>query len=116
MGRPSLVGELTNYRFGGGTLFIPISGTLYHSRRQLIQELDRVPSQYLKKLTGTEEIWECRIRTQSNIYRIFSFFVDGDTLVLTHGYSKKSQKTDKKQIKRAQDYRRDYLARKRRSS
>jgi len=83
---------------------------------RLIQELDRVPSQYFKKLTGTEEIWECRIRTQSNTYRVFSFFAAGDTLVLTHGYSKKSQKTDKKQIKRAQDYRRDYLARKRRSS
>ena len=83
---------------------------------RLIQELDKIPSQYFKKLTGTEEIWECRVRTHSKTYRVFSFFLDGNTLVLTHGYSKKSQKTDKKQIKRAQDYRRDYLARKRRSS
>ena len=41
---------------------------------------------------------------------------DGDTLILTHGYSKKSQKTDAKQIKRAENYRQDYLARKRRPS
>ena len=80
---------------------------------RLIQELDKVPSQYFKKLTGSEEIWECRVQIQSKAYRIFSFFLDGDTLILTHGYSKKSQKTDAKQIKRAENYRRDYLARKR---
>jgi phage-related protein len=79
---------------------------------RLIEDLDRVPSQYFKKLTGTEEIWECRVRVHSKAYRVFSFFVDGNTLVLTHGYSKKSQKTDNRQIKRAERYRRDYLGRK----
>jgi len=83
---------------------------------RIIQELDKVPSQYFKKLTGTEEIWECRAQIQSKAYRIFSFFLDGDNLVLTHGYSKKSQKTDVKQIKKAEQYRRDYLFRKRRPS
>ena len=83
---------------------------------RLIQELDKIPSQYLKKLKGTEEIWECRIRAHSKAYRVFCFFLDGDTLVLTHGYSKKTQKTDSKQIKRAERYRRDYLSRKRRAS
>ncbi len=28
---------------------------------KLIQELDTVPIQYLKKLTATDEIWECRM-------------------------------------------------------
>ena len=83
---------------------------------RLIQELERVPSQYFKKLTGTEEIWECRVSIRSKSYRIFAFFFDGDTLVLTHGYSKKSQKTDVKEIKRAENYRRDYFDRKRRPS
>ena len=79
---------------------------------RVIQELDKVPSQFFKKLKGSEEIWECRIQIHSKAYRIFSFFFDGDTLVLTHGYSKKSQKIDVKQIKRAERYRRDYLAQK----
>ena len=83
---------------------------------RLIQELNKVPSQFFKKLTDSEEIWECRIQIRSKAYRIFSFFFDGDTLVLTHGYSKKSQRTDVKQIKRAEKYRRDYLAQKRRPS
>ena len=81
---------------------------------KLIEDLDRIPKEYLKKLRDTEEIWECRIRSGSNAYRVFSFFSRGDTLVLTHGYSKKSQKTDPRQIRKAENYRRDYLSRKKR--
>ena len=45
---------------------------------RLIQELDKVPSQFFKKLTDSEEIWECRIHIRSKAYRIFSFFFDGE--------------------------------------
>jgi phage-related protein len=83
---------------------------------KLIEELDRIPSQYFKKLTGTEDIWECRVKTKSKAIRIFAFFVNGDTLVLTHGYAKKSQRTDARQIKLAENYRRDYFLRSRRLS
>lgn len=79
---------------------------------KLIEDLDRVPKEYFKKLVNTEDIWECRVRIGSNAYRVFSFFFRGETLVLTHGYSKKSQKTDPRQIRKAKDYRRDFLSRK----
>jgi len=81
---------------------------------RLIEEMDRIPAEYLKKLRDTEEIWECRIKSGSNAYRIFSFFFRGDTLVLTHGYSKKSRKTDPRQIRKAEKLRRDYLSRRQR--
>ena len=81
---------------------------------KLIGELERIPSQYFKKLSGSDEIWECRVRTQSKAIRIFGFFINGDTLVLTHGYAKKSQRTDAREIKLAERYRNDYLKRKRR--
>ena len=80
---------------------------------KLIQELDRVPSQYFKKLAVSDEIWECRVRTQSKAIRIFGFFTNGDTLVLTHGYAKKSQRTDAREIRLAEKYRSDYLTRRR---
>lgn len=76
----------------------------------LIEDLDSVPSSYFKKLSGTEEIWECRISFGSNAYRIFCFFV-GNSVVLTHGFAKKSQKTPRTEIERAQAYRRDFLKR-----
>jgi len=80
---------------------------------KLIEELDRIPSQYFKKLTGTEKIWECRVKKTSEAIRIFGFFVNGGTLVLTHGYTKKTQRTDTRQIKLAENYRRDYFTRRR---
>jgi phage-related protein len=83
---------------------------------RLVQELDLVPSQYFKKLTGTEEIWECRVRSGSNTSRVFAFFSDPAALVLTHGYSKKTQKTDPRQIRKAEQSRRDHFTRKRRLS
>jgi len=78
---------------------------------RLIGRLDRVPITYLKKLVGTEEIWECRISTQRGIYRVFGFFVRGNKLILTHGYSKKTRRTDPREIRRAERYRQDYLDR-----
>ena len=77
----------------------------------LIEDLDIVPSTYFKKLTGAEEIWECRMQLGSDAYRIFCFFAGHSVVVLTHGLIKKTQKTPQKQIERAAAYRRDYLQR-----
>jgi phage-related protein len=78
---------------------------------QLLEDLEKIPVVFFKKLIGTEEIWECRIRYGSNIYRIFCFFDSHSVVVLTHGLVKKSQKTPRTEIERAESYRRDYLNR-----
>jgi len=80
----------------------------------LLEDLEIVPSAYFKKLSGTEEIWECRIQYGSNTYRIFCFFAGHSVVVLTHGLEKKSMKTPRKEIERAESYRRDYLNRRKR--
>jgi phage-related protein len=72
--------------------------------------MDRMPASYFKKLVGTEDIWECRIQFGSNAYRIFCFFID-NTVVLTHGFVEKSQRTPAHEIGRAAAYRRDFLRR-----
>jgi phage-related protein len=82
---------------------------------QILEDLERVPSVFFKKLTGTEEIWECRIQYGSNIYRIFCFFDSHSVVVLTHGLIKKTQKTPPQEIERAESYRRDYLTRREKS-
>ena len=78
---------------------------------RLLEEQDQIPARYFRKLQGSEEIWECRIQVGSNAYRIFCFFTTHSNLVLTHGILKKSQKTPRSEIRRAEVYRRDYLAR-----
>jgi len=77
----------------------------------LLVDLDVVPASYFKKLVNTEDIWECRVQFGSNAYRLFCFFVENSIVVLTHGISKKNQKTPKQEIERAEKYRRDYLRR-----
>ena len=56
-------------------------------------------------------IYELRAQFASNITRVLYFFIDGDTAVLTHGFVKKTQKTPPSEIKRAKNYREDYLSR-----
>ena len=75
---------------------------------QLISEIDRIPTTYLKKLKDTDNIWECRIKFGSDICRLFCFFHNGSIIVLTHGFMKKSQKIPKSEIGRAEQYKRDY--------
>jgi phage-related protein len=77
----------------------------------LLEDMDIVPSLYFKKLAGTDGIWECRIAYGSNVYRLFCFFAGHSVVVLTHGFVKKSQKTPRAEIERAETYRNDYLKR-----
>jgi phage-related protein len=78
---------------------------------KLIQELDTVPRQYLKKLSDTEEIWECRMVFGGNTYRILGFFNAGNQMILTHGFIKKTDKTPADEITRAERLKADHIRR-----
>ena len=77
----------------------------------ILEEFDRLPATYFKKLKDSEEIWECRIQLAPNIYRIFCFFDKESSVVLTHGIIKKTQKIPRNEIEKAEKYRREYLQR-----
>ena len=80
---------------------------------RLVEELDVVPRQYLKKLGNTDDIWEIRVQFGGNIFRLLGFF-DGTTLmILTNGFAKKSQKTPRQEIELATRRKNEYLSRKR---
>jgi len=78
---------------------------------KLLEDMELLPSTYFKKLTGSDGIWECRVQSGSNIYRIFCFFDTKSVVILTHGIIKKTQKTPKQEIERAETYKKDYLSR-----
>jgi phage-related protein len=78
---------------------------------KLLEDMEILPATYFKKLTGTNGIWECRIKYASNIYRIFCFFGTHSVVILTHGLIKKRQKTPKQEIERAESYKKDFLSR-----
>jgi phage-related protein len=77
----------------------------------LLEELDTLPSIYFKKLVNTDDIWEVRVSFGSDAYRIFCFFAGSSLVVLTHGLTKKTQKTPLREIERAESYKRQFLAR-----
>ena len=58
---------------------------------KLVEDLDRVPTQYFKKLVNTDELWEVRVRAGSNIFRLIGFFDGSSLVVLTHAFQKKTQ-------------------------
>ncbi|NQZ76072.1 MAG: type II toxin-antitoxin system RelE/ParE family toxin [Ekhidna sp.] len=82
---------------------------------ELIKQVDKVPEKFLKHLTGTNGLYEIRIEYQSNIYRVFCCFDDGQLVVLFNGFQKKTQKTPTKEIDRAQQLMKEYFENKNRS-
>lgn len=68
---------------------------------EIIETYERVPSNYLKSIKGTNGLYEARIKLGSNIWRVFCFFDEGKLVILLNGFTKKSQKTPKKEINKA---------------
>ena len=65
----------------------------------------RAGEPYVKHIEGS--LWELRPTTE----RIFFFYWVNDTFVLLHHFSKKTQKTPKKEIKKAMSNLEDFLKR-----
>lgn len=63
---------------------------------------------HVKKLTGTD-LWEIRILGQDNV-RVFYATVLSDTILLLHGFIKKSQSTPNKEIETALNRLKDWLS------
>jgi phage-related protein len=65
-------------------------------------------------------IWEFRTKYNRNYYRLLAFWDktnNEDTLVLaTHGIVKKSKKTPKSEIKKAEEIRREYFEQKKKNN
>jgi len=81
----------------------------------MIRIAERIPAKFFKHLSGTDGLFEIRIEFQSNIYRIFCCFDEGDLVVLFNGFQKKSQKTPKQEIDKALKLKEEYFELKKRS-
>ncbi|MGD0340067.1 MAG: type II toxin-antitoxin system RelE/ParE family toxin [Bacteroidota bacterium] len=78
---------------------------------RLFEKFDIIPQDYFKKLVGTEDLWEIRVRTGGNNYRFLGFFEGSQLLILTSAFSKKEQKTPGREIELAHQRRKEYLQR-----
>lgn len=59
-------------------------------------------------MEGTDGIFEIRVEVGNNIFRVFSFFDEGNLVILLNGFQKKTQKTPKNEIEFAEKLKREY--------
>ena len=67
----------------------------------IIENVDRIPTTYLKYIEGTNGLFEVRVQLGNNIFRIFCFFDGNNFVILLTGFQKKTQKTPPAEISRA---------------
>lgn len=79
---------------------------------RLIETIKKIPSDYLKHIEGTVGLYEIRVQSGNDIFRIFCFFDDGKLIVLANGFQKKTQKTPKSEIEKALKIKTQYEAEK----
>lgn len=75
---------------------------------RVITELDQIPEIYLKYIKNSSGLYEIRVQVGNNTYRIFCFFDIDNLVVICQGFQKKTRKTPKQQIEKAEQIKREY--------
>ncbi|MDP1623315.1 MAG: type II toxin-antitoxin system RelE/ParE family toxin [Bacteroidales bacterium] len=74
---------------------------------------DRIFGDWFKKLTDTNDLFEFRVEYKGKFYRLFSFWDSREgkqtLIVCTHGLIKKSNRTPKSEIEKAEDIKDKYF-------
>ena len=78
----------------------------------LIKQFDRIPTNYLKYLKGTDALYEIRCVWIGNSVRLFCFFDENKLIIIVHGFIKKTQKTPSREMKIAEKIKKDYYEKK----
>jgi len=66
----------------------------------------------LKRLEGTDGLYEIRVISDGDIFRAFCCFDAGKLVVLMNGFQKKSQNTPRREIEKALKIQEEYYAEK----
>ena len=75
---------------------------------EAIETLERIPTTYLKLISGTNGLYEARIQLGTDIWRVFCFLDRGKLVILLNGFQKKTQKTPKNEIEKAINLMKEY--------
>jgi phage-related protein len=74
----------------------------------LVRSLRMVPDKFFKYLEGTDGLFEIKVKVGTDVYRIFCFFDHGNLIIMLNGFQKKSEKTPKNEIERANRLKKQY--------
>jgi phage-related protein len=76
---------------------------------KLIATVERVPVKFFKHIENSDGLYEIRVEFGGNIYRVFSFFDKGKLVILINGFQKKTRKTPKREIEKAEKLKKQYF-------
>ena len=77
---------------------------------ELLKEFGfRLSEPHSKTLVGADGLKELRVKVGTDICRIFYFHYKGSLYVATSGYIKKEMKTDRGEIEKAQNLRKNFI-------
>jgi phage-related protein len=76
----------------------------------MLKTQDKLPTKYVKFIR--EGIYELRVEYESNAYRVFFCFDEGNIVILFNGFRKKTQKIPNSEIKQAIKLKNEYYANK----
>jgi phage-related protein len=74
----------------------------------LVRTVKIVPEKFFKHLEGTDGLFEIRIKVSSDIFRVFCFFDKGNLIIILNGFQKKTDKTPKNEIEKAERLKQKY--------
>ena len=75
----------------------------------ILKQAEKIPIKFFKKITGSKKLFEIRIEYQSNIFRTFCCFDGLNLVILFNSFQKKTQKTPKNQIAKAEKLLKQYF-------
>jgi len=75
----------------------------------LVSDLPMIPSKYLKSIKGEAGLFEIRVQFGNDAFRIFCCFNKSRGVVLFNGFTKKSNRTPRREIAKAIKIRKGYL-------
>ena len=74
----------------------------------MIRFTQQVPVKYFKHISGARGLFEIRVESEGNAFRIFSFFDKGNIVVLGNGFRKKTARTPRIEIVKALKIMKEY--------
>lgn len=73
---------------------------------------EQVSAKFLKKLPGTDHLWEIRVQYGGDAYRLLSFMDGARVIVVLTAFAKKTDRIPALELELAHQRRREYLSRK----
>ena len=83
-------------------------GSYYEDFIKTLSGKERKKIDYILHIQEHGNLYELRMKYETNIYRVFFIFDDECIVVLFHGFQKKSQRTPKSEINKALKIREEY--------